>query len=341
MEPTEAKMYDMLKRPLRDLRISVTDRCNFRCHYCMPAELFGPDYSFLKKADLLSFEELNRLVVLFHQAANLEKLRITGGEPLMRKDLDKLIQMLSESTGIEDIAMTTNGVLLPKFAASLKKAGLKRVTVSLDSLDSIRFGEINGRGVGIEPVLEGMEAAKEVGLDIKVNMVVQKGMNDEDIIPMARFFREKGYILRFIEYMDVGTTNGWRFDEVLTKKEIIARIDEEMPLEVIEPNYSGEVATRFRYKGSKDEIGVISSVSDAFCGTCNRARLSVEGKLYTCLFAEKGFDFRELLRSGATDEEIKSALFGYWQKRDDRYSEERSEKPSKNRPKIEMSHIGG
>ncbi|WP_245308356.1 GTP 3',8-cyclase MoaA [Halalkalibacter urbisdiaboli] len=341
MKLKEAKMFDKLKRPLRDLRISVTDRCNFRCHYCMPAELFGPDYPFLKKDEVLSFEELNRLVFLFHEAASLEKLRITGGEPLMRKDVDKLIEMLSKTTGITDIAMTTNGILLPKYAQKLKNAGLKRVTVSLDSLDSKRFGEINGRGIGIEPVLEGMEAASQAGLGVKVNMVVQKGVNDQDIIPMAKFFREKGYILRFIEYMDVGNTNGWCFDDVISKKEIISKIDEEMPLEPIAPNYPGEVATRFRYKGSDDEIGVISSVSDAFCGACNRARLSVEGKLYTCLFATKGFDFRELLRSDATDEDIKATLVDYWEKREDKYSEERSEESSKTRAKIEMSHIGG
>ncbi len=335
------QLVDRYKRPLRDLRVSVTDRCNFRCHYCMPAEVFGPDYPFLTRAEILSFEELRRLVSCFHRATNLEKLRITGGEPLMRRDLDRLIQLLAESTGIQDIAMTTNGVLLPNYAGRLKEAGLKRVTVSLDSLDSERFGKINGRGIGIEPVLKGMKAAEEAGLGIKVNMVVQKGVNEQDIIPMAKFFREKGYILRFIEYMDVGTSNGWRMDDVITKRDILARIDREMPLEAIEPNYPGEVATRYRYKGSTDEIGVISSVSDAFCQTCNRARLSVEGKLYTCLFATKGYDFRELLRSGCSDDEIVKRIEAYWKSRDDKYSEERTSQSARKRAKIEMSHIGG
>ncbi|KMK77149.1 GTP 3',8-cyclase MoaA [Alkalihalobacillus pseudalcaliphilus] len=334
-------IFDYFKRPLKDLRISVTDRCNFRCHYCMPAEIFGPDYQFLKKDEILSFEELNRLVMLFHRATSLQKLRITGGEPLMRKDLPELIAKLSQSTGIEDIAMTTNGVLLPRHAKALKEAGLKRVTVSLDSLDSEKFGRINGKGIGIEPVLKGMQAASDAGLGVKVNMVVQKGVNDSDIVPMAKFFREKGYMLRFIEYMDVGTSNGWKYDEVITKQEIIERLHAEMPLEALEPAYTGEVASRFKYIGSDDEVGVISSVSDAFCHSCTRARLSVEGSLYTCLFATKGHDFKSLLRDGHSDEEIIQEIQQSWNKRDDRYSVERSLDGNNNRPKIEMSHIGG
>ncbi|KGA97750.1 molybdenum cofactor biosynthesis protein A [Alkalihalobacillus alcalophilus ATCC 27647 = CGMCC 1.3604] len=334
-------IFDHWQRPLKDLRISVTDRCNFRCHYCMPAEIFGPDYPFLKRDELLSFEELNRLVSLFHRVTSLQKLRITGGEPLMRKDLPQLISLLSQTTKIEDIAMTTNGVFLPRYAKELKEAGLKRVTVSLDSLDSEKFGKINGRGIGIEPVLKGMQAASDAGLGVKVNMVVQKGVNDNDIIPMAKFFREKGYMLRFIEYMDVGTSNGWKYDEVITKQEIIERINEDMPLEAIKPAYVGEVASRFKYKGSDDEVGVISSVSDAFCHSCTRARLSVEGSLYTCLFATKGHDFKKLIRGNYSDEDIMNEIKNCWNKRDDRYSAERSLDGNTKREKIEMSHIGG
>ncbi|WP_017727247.1 GTP 3',8-cyclase MoaA [Halalkalibacterium ligniniphilum] len=334
-------IVDKKNRPLRDLRISVTDRCNFRCHYCMPAEIFGPDYPFLKRDEVLSFEETTRLVNLFHETSTIQKLRITGGEPLMRKDVDELIGMLAQATGIEDIAMTTNGTLLPKYAERLKKAGLKRVTVSIDSLDDERFGRINGRGIGTKPVLDGMEAAKAVGLGVKVNMVVQKGVNDEDIVPMAMFFREKGITLRFIEYMDVGNSNGWRMDDVISKREIFEKIDREMPLEPLAPRYPGEVATRFRYKGSTDEIGIISSVTDAFCGSCNRARLSVEGKLYTCLFASKGHDFRQLLRSDVSDEKIKQAIREVWEQRKDQYSLDRTNGVKVERQKIEMSHIGG
>lgn len=333
-------MTDRLNRPFRDLRISVTDRCNFRCHYCMPADIFGPDYPFLKKTEILSFEETNRLVHLFHQTSPIKKIRITGGEPLMRKDVDQLISMLTATTGIEDVAMTTNGTLLPKMADKLKKAGLKRVTVSLDSLDDERFGKINGRGIGTKPVLDGMEAAKEAGLGVKVNMVVQKGVNDQDVLPMAQFFKEKGYTLRFIEYMDVGNSNGWRMDDVVAKRDILEMIHKVHPLEPVESDYPGEVATRYRYKGTSVEIGVISSVTDAFCTTCNRARLSVEGKLYTCLFATKGHDFRELLRSGASDEAIQQKLAAIWHVRDDQYSLKRTSETNK-RKKVEMSHIGG
>jgi cyclic pyranopterin phosphate synthase len=331
---------DQYHRPLRDLRISVTDRCNFRCHYCMPSDVFGPDYEFLKKNMLLSFEEITRLAKLFREQAGIKKLRITGGEPLMRRDLPILISKLSSIDGIEDIAMTTNGSLLPKYAEQLREAGLDRVTISLDTLDDARFKEINGRDVSVETVLKGIEAAKSAGLSIKMNMVVQKGVNDQDIVPMAEYFREQGHILRFIEYMDVGNSNGWKMDDVFSKNEIIERINQVMQIEPIEPNYQGEVATRYRYRGSNDEIGIISSVTDAFCSTCNRARLSAEGKLYTCLFSAKGHDLRGPLRNGFTDYEMMERINNIWTLRRDRYSEERTSY-TKRDSKVEMSHIGG
>ncbi|WP_349408274.1 GTP 3',8-cyclase MoaA [Pseudalkalibacillus sp. SCS-8] len=333
-------VYDVHQRPLRDLRISVTDRCNFRCHYCMPAEIFGPDYEFLKKNMLLSFEEITRLARLFRQTSGIKKLRITGGEPLMRRDLPTLIQMLSTIDGIDDIAMTTNGSLLPKFAEELKEAGLNRVTISLDTLDNDRFKKINGRNVSVETVLKGVQAASDAGLSIKMNMVVQRGVNEEDIIPMAKYFREQGHILRFIEYMDVGNSNGWKMDDVFSKKEIIDHIHQVMPIEPIEPNYPGEVATRYRYIGSNEEIGIISSVTDAFCSTCNRARLSAEGKLFTCLFSAKGHDLRGPLRNDLTDKEMIEYIERIWTNRRDRYSEERTNHTKKS-SKVEMSHIGG
>ncbi|ADC48166.1 molybdenum cofactor biosynthesis protein A [Alkalihalophilus pseudofirmus OF4] len=307
----------------------------------MPKEVFGPDYPFLKKDELLSFEEITRLTTLFTKASSIEKLRITGGEPLMRKDVDQLIDQLRRATKIDDIAMTTNGVMLPKMASRLKEAGLKRVTVSLDSLNDKRFGEINGRGIGVDQVLKGMDAAAEAGLGVKVNMVVQKGVNDHEILPMTTFFRKKGYTLRLIEYMDVGTSNGWRLNDVLTKREMIEKINQVMPIQPIAPRYEGEVATRYRFIGSDDEIGIISSVSDAFCASCNRARISVEGKLYTCLFATKGTDFKQMLRDGSADEDIIYQIHSVWNRRDDQYSIERTEESSRNREKIEMSHIGG
>lgn len=340
---TDKSLLDSLGRPLRDLRISVTDRCNFRCSYCMPAEIFGPDYKFLKKNLLLNFEEIDRLVTIFVKVAGIKKVRITGGEPLMRSDLHLLIEKLAKIQGIQDIAMTTNGSLLPKYATKLRNAGLKRVTVSLDTLDTKKFGEINGRGISVETVLNGMQAAADVGMEVKVNMVVKRGLNDEDVLPMAKFFKGKGYILRFIEYMDVGNTNGWKLDEVYSKKEIIQKINEVDPIEPIEPNYKGEVATRYRYVGTDEEIGIISSVTDSFCSTCNRARLSAEGRLFTCLFAADGFDLRALLRGGKSDDEICEAIMKIWQGRKDRYSEERlsNTNVSKHRQKVEMSHIGG
>ncbi|MCP8615635.1 GTP 3',8-cyclase MoaA [Salirhabdus salicampi] len=333
-------VYDALKRPLRDLRISVTDKCNFRCTYCMPAEIFGPDYQFLPKEQLLSFDEIERLANIFVKDLGVQKIRITGGEPLMRRDLPILIQKLRNIDGLEDIAMTTNASLLPKYAKDLKEAGLDRVSVSLDSLNDEVFGKINGRGVTVQKVLDGIDAASNAGLGVKINMVVKKGMNDHEVIPMAKFFREKGHILRFIEYMDVGNSNNWKYDEVYTKKQILEDIHKVMPIEPIEPNYTGEVATRYRYIGTKEEIGVISSVSDAFCSTCNRARVSAEGKLFTCLFASNGHDLRSLVRSDRNDTQLADEVVGIWRGRRDRYSEERGSK-SVNRKKVEMSHIGG
>ncbi len=335
-------LQDKLGRPLRDLRISVTDRCNFRCSYCMPAEIFDKNFRFLPKDDVLTFEEITRVSNLFVRAAGIEKLRITGGEPLVRKDITDLIRMLSTVKGIKDIAMTTNGSLLAKHAKALKEAGLHRVTISLDCLDDERFRKINGRGVGVDQVFEGISAAEEAGLGVKINMVVQRGVNDHDIIPMARHFKDTGIILRFIEFMDVGNSNGWNLDDVISKKEIFERINKEMPIEPIKPNYEGEVATRFRFKDSDNEIGIISSVTDAFCSTCSRARLSADGKLVTCLFAAGGHDLRDLLRSGASDEEVIERMAEIWGNRYDRYSEERLQNTDKKQiRKIEMSQIGG
>lgn len=332
-------LLDTLKRPLRDLRISVTDRCNFRCVYCMPKEIFGSDYQFLQRSEVLTFEEITRLARLF-VAHGVGKIRLTGGEPLVRRQLDRLVAMLAEVPGI-DLTLTTNGALLPQQAKALKEAGLKRVTVSLDSLDNAVFKAMNDADFPVENVLAGIEAAAEAGLSpIKVNMVVKRGLNEKSILPMARHFREKGYILRFIEYMDVGSTNGWRLDDVVSAAEIVNMINTELPLEAMDPNYIGEVAERWRYKDGGGEIGVIASVTQAFCGTCTRARLSADGKLYTCLFAINGYDFRQLLRGGASDEEISQTLAKVWRARDDRYSELRSEETI-SLPKVEMSHIGG
>lgn len=330
---------DLLNRPLRDLRISVTDRCNFRCVYCMPKEIFGSDYYYLPHDQVLTFEEIARLARVF-VAHGVKKIRLTGGEPLVRKDLPLLVSMLSQIPDI-DLTMTTNGSLLPRYAQALKDAGLKRVSVSLDSLDNKVFKAMNDVDFPVEKVLEGMEAAQKVGLEpIKVNMVVKRGMNESSILPMARFFREKGYILRFIEYMDVGHTNGWRTNDVVSAKEIVEIINAEMPLEPLAPNYKGEVAERWRYKDGKGEIGVIASVTQPFCRDCNRARLSAEGKLYTCLFAVKGHDLKSLLRGGASDGEISGKIAHLWGRRADRYSELRSEN-TVDLPKVEMSHIGG
>ena len=332
---------DKLDRPLKDLRISVTDRCNFRCRYCMPEEIFGRDYSFLSNDKILSFDEIERITRIF-VSLGVRKLRITGGEPLLRKDLPELIQRLNEIDGVEDIGLTTNGSLLKKFAPDLYKAGLSRVTVSLDSLNEERFSYLNGNRSKVKTVLAGIQAAAEAGMKIKMNMVVQKGKNEEDIVQMAEYFKENKHILRFIEYMDVGNFNGWELGEVVSKQEIVEMIHKVMPLERIEANYPGEVATRYRYIGSDEEIGIISSVTDSFCSSCTRARISAEGKLYTCLFASKGNDLKELLRFGYTDEEITNVIRDIWNNRSDRYSDERlSNTNKKAMPKIEMSHIGG
>ncbi|MEE2018629.1 GTP 3',8-cyclase MoaA [Bacillus toyonensis] len=332
---------DKLHRPLKDLRISVTDRCNFRCRYCMPEEIFGPDYSFLSNDKILSFDEIERITRIF-VSLGVRKLRITGGEPLLRRGLPELIERLNKIDGVEDIGLTTNGSLLKKFAPDLYKAGLSCVTVSLDSLEEERFFYLNGNRSKVQRVLEGIQAAAEVGMKIKINMVVQKGKNEQDILQMAQYFKENKHILRFIEYMDVGNYNGWELGEVISKQEIVNTIREVMPLERIEANYPGEVATRYRYIGSDEEIGIISSVTDSFCSSCTRARISAEGKLYTCLFASKGNDLRALLRSGDTDEEITAVIHDIWNNRENRYSDERlSHTNKKTMPKIEMSHIGG
>lgn len=332
-------LYDSLNRPLRDLRISVTDRCNFRCVYCMPKEVFGSDYPYLNREQILSFEEITRLAKIF-SLHGVKKIRLTGGEPLIRKGIVDLVQMLASIPDL-DLTLTTNGSLLSKLALPLKNAGLKRVTVSLDSLDDEIFKAMNDVDYPVEKVIEGMDVAASVGLTpIKVNMVVKRGVNEQSILPMANFFRERKYILRFIEYMDVGHSNGWRMDDVVSSKEIINIINQEMPIQPIDPNYQGEVAERWQYQDGSGEVGFISSVTQAFCGTCNRARLSAEGSLYTCLFAVKGHDFKELLRSDASDEEISQKISQVWHKRTDRYSEIRSENTIP-LPKVEMSHIGG
>lgn len=331
---------DFLGRPLQDLRISVIDRCNFRCTYCMPAEIFGSDYAFLKDEFLLTFDEIERLAKLFVNIG-VRKIRITGGEPLLRKDLTKLIARLVKIDGLIDIGLTTNAVHLTKQAKALKEAGLHRVNVSLDAIDDDIFKNINGRNINTKPVIKGIIAAKEAGLEVKVNMVVKKGMNDHQVLPMAAYFKEQGITLRFIEFMDVGSTNGWNFDQVVTKRELIEMIHKMDPLEPAEAHYFGEVAKRYRYVGTNVEVGFITSVSESFCVSCTRARISADGKFYTCLFATEGLDVRELLRGNLSDEELLSVIQDVWMNRKDRYSDERTEESAKNRPKIEMSYIGG
>ena len=320
----------------------MTDRCNFRCQYCMPAEVFGPYFAFLPSDKILSFEEIERLVRIF-VSLGVKKIRITGGEPLLRRDLPKLIERIHQIEGVEDIALTTNGTLLKKYAHELAKAGLSRVAISLDSLNEERFFEMNGHRGKVKTVLEGIEKAAEAGLFVKINMVVQKGVNDQDILSMAEYFKDKKHILRFIEYMDVGNSNGWRMDDVVSKKEIIEKINQKSPLKRVEANYKGEVATRYQYQDNSGEVGVISSVTESFCSTCSRARISAEGKLYTCLFATDGTDLRELLRTGENDAAITQAISNVWENRTDRYSDERNEQTMEKRrkSKIEMSHIGG
>ena len=330
---------DRLGRPLRDLRISVTDRCNFRCVYCMPKEVFGKDYQFLEHKELLTFEEIARLARIFTHHG-IEKIRLTGGEPLVRRNLERLIELLAAIPGL-DLTLTTNASLLTKKAQPLAAAGLKRITVSLDSLDDAVFMKMNDVDFPVSRVLAGIDAAAAAGLTpIKINMVVKRGVNDGSIVPMARYFRGSGHILRFIEYMDVGHTNGWRLDDVVTAREIVGMIDADSPLEQVDPNYRGEVAERWRYRDGSGEIGVIASVTQAFCRDCTRARLSTSGSLYTCLFATRGHELKSLLRGGASDEDISDAIAAVWRQRSDRYSEIRTSQTSALQ-KVEMSYIGG
>ncbi|HEX3291137.1 MAG TPA: GTP 3',8-cyclase MoaA [Gaiella sp.] len=329
---------DTLGRPIRDLRISVTDRCNFRCAYCMPKTVFGHDYRFMDRKELLTFEELERVARVF-SSLGVEKIRLTGGEPLLRKELERLVERLATIDGLE-LTLTTNASLLAKKAAALRAAGLRRVNVSLDSLDDATFKAMNDVDFPVARVLDGIAAATEAGLAVKVNAVVKRGVNDAGVVEMARHFRGTGHTLRFIEYMDVGTTNGWRLDDVVPAAEIVERIDAVFPLEPVDPAYHGEVADRYRYVDGQGEIGVITSVSKPFCGTCTRARLSAEGKLYTCLFAVRGTDLRALLRSGAADEELTAAIGAVWARRADRYSEIRTDRTAE-LPRVEMSYIGG
>lgn len=340
MADTKPVIKDHFGRPLRDLRISVTDQCNFRCTYCMPKEIFGPDYEFLPEEELLTFDEIVRLAENFAELGT-EKIRITGGEPLLRKNLDQLIDRLTQIDGIKDIALTTNAVFLPRKARKLKEAGLKRVNVSLDAIEDDVFKEINGRGVVVKPVLKGIEAALEAGLEVKLNMVVKKGLNDSQILPMAKHFKNSGVILRFIEFMDVGNHNGWNMDTVVSKQTIVEEINKELPLEAAPENYYGEVASRYVYKDGEGEIGVISSVTDSFCGTCTRVRLSADGKIYTCLFASAGHDIKKRMREEVSDRQLMMELVSIWSRRKDRYSDERKEGVPLKRKKIEMSYIGG
>ncbi len=330
---------DTLGRPLHDLRISVTDRCNFRCVYCMPKEVFGKDFQFLPRAEILTFEEIERLAQIF-VSLGVQKIRLTGGEPLVRRNLEVLVEKLAK-IGELDLTLTTNGSLLSQKAQPLAEAGLRRVTVSLDSLDDATFKRMNDADFPVAKVLAGIEAAHAAGLaPIKINMVTKRGVNETSIVPMARYFKGTGMTLRFIEFMDVGSTNGWRLDDVVPAREIVAMIDREMPLEPMAPAYRGEVANRYRYKDGSGEIGIIASVTQPFCADCTRARLSADGSLYTCLFATQGHDLRALVRGGATDEEIANRVAAVWTERTDRYSELRSRDTS-GLQKIEMSFIGG
>lgn len=341
---SDGKPVDLRGRPLHDLRISVTDRCNFRCTYCMPREEFGPDHPFMPHASLLRFEEILR-VARAAVSLGVRKLRLTGGEPLLRKDIEKLIAMLAELRTPEgdpvELTLTTNGTLLARKARALRDAGLRRVSVSLDALDDALFRRLSDSDVSVATVLEGIDAAAQVGLHpVKVNMVVRKGLNDSEILPMARHFRGSGHILRFIEYMDVGSTNGWNPDEVLSGRQILDTLGQVYPLEAVAPGYRGEVASRWRYADGAGEIGLITSVSQPFCGDCSRARLSPEGRMYLCLFAHQGYDIRAVVRGEASDEQLRGHLAGIWGQREDRYSELRG-KQQVAVPKIEMSYIGG
>ena len=330
---------DTLSRPLHDLRISVTDRCNFRCVYCMPKEVFGRNFEFLGRNELLTFEEIQALAGAFHEIG-VRKIRLTGGEPLVRSQIDQLVAMLSALPDL-DLTMTTNGILLPSAAEDLKAAGLNRITISLDSLDNDVFQAMNDVGASVQDVLLGVEAAEQAGLHpIKINMVVKRGVNETSVLPMARYFKERGHILRFIEYMDVGHTNGWRLDEVVPAAEIVETIGTEMALEPAEANYQGEVANRYRYTDGTGEVGLIASVTQPFCRTCTRVRLSADGMLYTCLFAVEGHNLREAVRSGESHAELVNTISSIWTRRIDRYSELRSA-ATEGLQKVEMSYIGG
>jgi cyclic pyranopterin phosphate synthase len=334
-----APLRDTLGRPLRDLRVSVTDRCNFRCVYCMPKEVFGRDYPFLERRELLTFEEIERLARVLARHG-VEKVRLTGGEPLLRRDLEVLVEMLARIPGL-DLTLTTNGSLLAAKAQALADAGLRRVTVSLDSLDDDVFRAMNDVDFPVARVLGGIDAALAAGLEpVKVNAVLKRGVNEDGIVPLAEAFRGTGVVVRFIEYMDVGATNGWRLDDVVPAAEVVATIDAEHPLEPVEPDYRGEVARRYRYRDGGGEIGVIASVTQPFCRDCTRARLSADGKLYTCLFASRGHDLRAVLRSGASDDELDEAIAALWSRRRDRYSELRTAETA-GIAKVEMSYIGG
>jgi GTP 3',8-cyclase len=331
------EVRDTFGRPLHDLRISVTDRCNFRCVYCMPKEVFGREHRFLDRKELLTFEEIARVAGVF-VGLGVQKLRITGGEPLVRRDLERLIELLAQLD--VDLTLTTNASLLPQKAQVLADAGLRRITVSLDALDDETFRALNDVDFGVDRVLAGIDAATAAGLPVKVNCVVKRGVNEGEILPLARHFHGSGHTLRFIEYMDVGHTNGWRLDDVVPAAEIVQTIGAELPLEPVDPSYRGEVARRWRFRDGGGEIGVISSVTQPFCGDCTRTRLSAEGRLFTCLFALRGHDLRAAIRSGATDEELSAVIRGVWGVRGDRYSELRSAATT-DLPKVEMSYIGG
>ncbi len=333
---------DQFSRPLRDLRISVTDRCNFRCPYCMPKEVFGADHAFLKDPQLVSLPELVRIVGAFRKLG-VEKVRLTGGEPLLRADLPDFVKALKQDLGMPDVALTSNGWLLEKHATALRDAGLDRINVSVDSLDETKAGQMNGLGFKVSRVLAGIDAAAVVGLPVKINCVVQKGVNDDEILTLCDYFRERGHALRFIEFMDVGNTNHWSPEQVVPALAIIAEVHQKWPIEPVSPAYRGEVASRYRYTDGKGEIGIISSVTEPFCKDCHRARLSADGQLFTCLFAAKGHDVLGTLRNGASDEELTEFIANIWRGRHDRYSDERAELIAKKEPrdKVEMSYIGG
>lgn len=334
-------LTDTFGRPLRDLRISVTDRCNFRCTYCMPNEIYGERYKFLSRDAVLSYEEIIRVAKIFVQLG-VSRLRLTGGEPLLRPNIQDLVSDLAAISGVDDLSLTTNGYRLSKVAGELRRAGLKRLTVSLDTLDDEIFQRMNGRQYGTQPILEGIQAAEEAGfMPIKINTVVQKGVNDHTVFELASYFKARGHIVRFIEYMDVGNRNAWRMEQVVPSKDILHQLNEEMPLVAINKNFVGEVADRYKYVDGEGEIGLISSVTNPFCMDCSRARISADGRIYTCLFASFGHDLRELIRSQATNDDIVKFVTQVWNAREDRYSEERggySEQPAK---KVEMYHIGG